>query len=395
MKALAILMLAITPSLLFAAFDFSPFATATWEYDDNILKTADETESIALTGGARQADSQFRLVAGVNLELDYRGQKLYALANVDRSWFNAFEFLDHDGYEFETGLRWLAYRRLGGNLTLKIERDLENFDNRDAADQGTVRQTNFDGDINWELSERWHWTNRIGYSDESSELAASQDFDEKRLILGTLVEYVRNPILTLGSRIQVDDGEFPNRDAQDIANGLARSFTEVRWLVSANWRPSVLSRFFGEIGVVDRRNDDLAERDLTDVTTQLNYTHFFSRRTSSELQFYRRIEPAEEEQSNFVQRDGAQINLIWNYSHKWQFRTELNYQTSSFESSPGLNVNGQIRKDKDLDFSVEGTYAFTPILTLTPELGWERDRSNDADKEHDSFVVGVTLRLGY
>lgn len=378
-----------------AALDISPFATLGWTYDDNILKTANAAEAIELNGSDRQADSELRLLAGVNVELDYRGQKLYALANIDHSKFSFFDALDHTGVEFESGLRWLALRRLGGQMTLTVERDLETFDNKDSSQPGEVREIDFETDVFWQLSERWHWTNLLAYSTRSSDLLDSQDFDEDRLTLETKLEYVRSPVLTLGGRFQWDDGEFPNRNDQNIADGFAKNFTETRLLFTVNWRPSVVSSFFGELGVVDRRNEGLSERDLTDITSQLNYTRFFSRRTSAELRLYRRIEPAEEQDSNFVQRTGFEADYIWNYSHKWRFKTNLRLQESSFESSPGLNVQGEARKDNDVRLSIESTYAFTPILTLTPELGWERDRSNDADKEHDSFAISLTLRLGY
>ncbi|MGQ0697619.1 MAG: hypothetical protein ACT4PZ_05185 [Panacagrimonas sp.] len=383
-----------------AQLEAFPYVAATVEHDDNVFRTRDEDEALALVGDREQQDTLTKYAAGIEAKYALGLQRFVFDGEARTFKYDRFEGLDHDGHKVSAGMDWQLGSTLKGDLKVVDTRQIQDFSNvssgtrfgfQDFTAAGLSANLRVLGD--YELRTRLGG-DRLRHTLDSSRF---EDRDEYKGALGFV--YLGQGQSSIGLEVEYSEGEYIERDGLPLERreGLTLEFDQTVYQAVMVWQPSDLSRLEAQLGVTDRTNEGTNVDDFSGATGGLSYQRNFSPKTNIRVGVQRRTYSVDQQNQNFVVLTGGDIAFNWAPTPKFLVSSSLFFNEADFEDEFG-------REDDQRSFNLKLAYVPVDWLVLTPALTWEERTSNldgrvfdgvEVIEDYDNFRVSLEVRLRF
>lgn len=397
MRSAVVLMLAALPLHAGAEgiIDIKPYVNATASYDDNLFRVSGKQEALATLGTDVMSDTTTRTEAGVDVDWKISRQHLRLGLNYNQNRFNRFNFLDNNGNSKKLAWDWRVGSHLGGELSLSESKAMGGFTEiqNPVLNQRTTKRKVMSA--YWDLHPRWRV---LAQRDESeSENSANSYRSSDRTDVGheAAIQYTTPAGNRLALSVRELESEYPSRDIfQTTVFGNGNVQRDVA--LSAIWSPTGKTRINGRIARIDRRYEELSERDLKDWTARAGVDWQATGKTSVSLSAAHDIYGVDDIAATYVQSDTVSISPTWVATSKLMIQARASYEKRSYQGDPGFLLGqAPIREDKLKSAGLTVTYA--PHEKVRMQLAWQKDArdSTTANTGYDAQTISANMRIDF
>lgn len=323
-----------------------PFVNASFGYDSNIFRFANDAEVAAysaslgcllaptsLCAATRiEPVSYWRYGAGLNLDWKQGRQEVTGKVSADKTRFSRYsDLLDYTGRDIQGEWKWTLGNQWSGLLSGNQLRTLAPYTNQGTGTLGsnlrTEETTAFQADYwfhtEWKARARIeHYT--LAYS------AASQQFRDRTRNTGTLGLYrLGNTVQRLGVELVDVQGENPGTPGTDFSEHALRLVGE--------WVPTGKTRLIGRLGYISRTRSAPGSKDYSGPEWRLEANWTPTGKTLLQATLARDLRDSDLGGASFEVADSLGLNANWQFLPKTRLQAALSYER--------VDYNGVVRQD--------------------------------------------------
>jgi hypothetical protein len=371
------------PAAAYCQSVFQPYASAQYEYNNNVFALPNSSAAVAASGDPRLGDSDLRTVAGFEEDYLFGHQRFYATMEGRYIDYDHFSYLTHPEYLIKLGLDWNLTHVIYGTFLGSVEHVMAAFADRQTQTELALNlDRNAVAKINVRIAPEWRLETSATYHDLSSPIQDYPDYGLTETIGHAALKYLGFANLTYGLSADYTDGNYRNAPTPG-------SYIQSVFDLTMAYQATGLSTFNLAVGRT-RRDESSAQENLSEWTGDLAYTRKFGGKTSITLEGVRAV-------NNYIGAGGSELDttarLVVNYQATFKTGIAVNaqYTWSDFLSQtvPGSDVLG--RKDKTPLASVKINYQALRWLLIQPYFNYQRRNSNQDFNEFSSTIFGIQV----
>lgn len=392
---LLVLMSAPLHAVAEGIIDIKPYVSATATYDDNLFRVSGKDEARLTLGTETMSDTTTRTEAGVDVDWEISRQHVRLGLNYNQNRFNRFNFLDNNGNSKKLAWDWSLGSHLGGELSVSESKSMGGFTEiqNPVLNQRTTKRRVMNA--HWDLHPNWRL---IAQRDETESENSSDTYrssDRTDIAHEAAVQYTTSAGNRLALSVREVESEYPSRDVfQTTVFGNGNVQRDVA--LSAVWNPSGKTRVNGRVAHIDRRYEELSERNLKDWTARLGVDWQATGKTSVSLSAAHDIYGVDDIAATYVQSDTLSISPTWVATSKVMMQARASYEKRSYQGDPGFLLGrAPIREDKLKSAGLTVTYS--PHEKVRMQLGWQKDKrdSTTANTGYDAQTLSANVRIDF
>ncbi|MGH7831183.1 MAG: hypothetical protein ACREP8_13520, partial [Candidatus Binatia bacterium] len=303
-------------------------------WDENVFRIPESSPDPQLSRGiGGRSDRITTAYAGLGLNLTYAQQALLLDIRRTATRHDKFTFLDRETLDYDGLWRWHLTPRISGSLTASRVEGLVNFEDAQGAQRivrtTTTRGATLDG---W-LFGGWHLL--AGASEtrtaNSQQFLAQPDSRQSGGELG--LRYVapsRSSISVIG---RSQRGTVASQTV-DLASFTDSSFSASEYELSAAWVASARSSLSGRLTRIERRYEQVPQRDFSGTAGELRYTWIPTGKLSVSASATRAVAPfVVGLDASYRVDDALALAPTWKVSEKISLRLTALHRESDFRGS--------------------------------------------------------------
>lgn len=375
--------------------DINPYFSTNVAYDDNLFKVSGKDEARLTLGSEAMSDTTTRLDAGVNVDWKISRQHVRLDMNFNQSRFNRFNFLNNDGYARKLGWDWVVGSHLGGELSISEARTMGGFTEiqNPVLNQRTSQRKVMNA--HWDFHPRWRL--HVQRDESESENSSNVYRSSNRQDVGheVMLQYTTPAGNRLGLTAREVKSEYPSRDRfQTLVFGNGNTQRDVA--LNMVWNATGKTRFTGRVARVDRRYEELSERDIQDWTAQAGVYWQATGKTSVAVNAGRDIYGVDDIAATYVQNDSVSINPTWVATSKLMVQARAAYEKRSYQGDPGFLLGRAPVREDELK-SAGLTVTYTPHQKVRMQMAWQKDKreSTQVNNGYDSSTLSANVRIDF
>jgi exopolysaccharide biosynthesis operon protein EpsL len=327
--------LCATPAIAALSDTLHPFVSASYSYDDNLLRLP---EDASVLPGPR-SDTIRQLQAGLLLERPIGRQILSGQAKFSRVNFERFQRFDYSGKDLLAALEWHVGNHVDGHLSSSYAQTLAPFTDFFSNERNLRLQRHDYVDAGWRLHPSWRVSAAAGRDKISYDLAQLRFNDrfENSKELG--VDYLASSGSIAGLRLRRVTTDYRNHRTlgsfvldDDFAQDEVKA--NVDWLFSGITR----IRFLG--GWVRRRHDASALLDASGKNGRLIVDWAPLGKLRFTATGWREFAAVESSIVNSSLSNGASLGADWDVSAKVRLNALLKREKRDFSAVGGIVLPG-------------------------------------------------------
>jgi exopolysaccharide biosynthesis operon protein EpsL len=368
-----------------------PFASYTFNYDDNVLGLPDEASARALTGSSDLADWSRTLRAGVQFDIRPGRQQLTASVSADDVSYRRFSQLDHRDNAAAAQWNWSAGSHLDGHLSAEHSRSLVPFTDFHELTPNQRTTNRYNADARWSFHPDWRIRAALGRSTVDYSLEAWRVNDRAENAREAELDYVVPSGSAVGVLVRRVDGRYPESTSFNSTTA-SNDFTQDEARATVDWIFSGKTRLQFSGGIVSRKHPVLPGRDFRGTNARLHADWAATRKISIGADAWREIVPIDDLTTAYALGRGGSVMATWSVSEKLSSVLQLRRENRDFlQSNAALPVSGYADTIKSVNWSIR----------YVPARHWQVDaslfyNSKDANETSDSFARhGGSIGLQY
>lgn len=358
-------------------------------FDSNLLRLPASVSPQSVGASKRPRGTAFtRGFLTADVDAPISRQHLIARANVSRTMFSEYGYLDHVAIDSEVGMRWELGNFLSGNIAYLYNRSLAGFaDFR--ANERNLRTTNtMLGNLEYAFHPRWRaYTGVRGLTAQSTAEALKQS--DLRQVTGEAgVTYRASGDNFVRFVAGVTRGDYPNRT--DVAL-FDNRFNQNDYAIETRWALSSASFVRGRVAYTTRRYPNVPARDFSGPTGDLALNWGLTGKTGLVLGARREIGIFEDIDASYTVTDVYSIAPYWDITPKLRLDTAYERWTRRYPGDPQFVASGLPQRRDDLDFVKVGA-RWEPARALALRMGyqWSTRTVNRPDLDFRDNLVFVS-----
>lgn len=368
---------------------FRPYASATYMYDDNLRKFASKDQALLSTGSTSMADTMVMTEVGIILDKKISQQVIFVDLAINRSKFDRNSFLDSNGREMTGKWNWHVGNLWQGNFIAYHKKALVPFaDFRAVGGIGLNLRTEDrrTADVTYKLHPRWQarlaYVNyQVEYSADNQQAAnLNENAQEAEL------DYITPSSSKVGVVYRHARGDRP---VDQILFGVPinNDYDQDELKLTVDWSLTGKTKFQFLGGIVDRRHDQVPERDFRrfNARTNLNWTP--TGKTNLILTAWRENNAQAFVTTSYTLNRGVALAGSLYATSKITLQGNVRYEKRDFE---GDVVFGQQRADTDKTISVALVYKPTMSWLLNAALVRSTRDSSSETFQFESNSLSLT-----
>jgi len=320
------------------------FAGQNIAYDSNVFRVSDRRDSQSTIGEPGLSDRSTTTLLGFTASVPVSLQRFEASYTWNRTRYDRFDDLDHNGHFGR--LAWLfAYgRTLTGEVGGTHQKGLSTFTNIQGRVPDFVTSKNAFANFAWFATPRWrvHGGVTASQQEHSAPQRLVQDIERASAEAG--LSYVTPASNRIGGAVRVERGERPETT---IFGGIPfdNAYDQVGVGVIGHWAVTGLSTFDGRVEYIKREYDQLPSRNYSGPTFTASWTYAITGKTTIVTTAMRDIGPLEDINTSFVLVTGASIKPRWQATEKITVQGNLEYSVWDYRGDPlvGTNWENKVR----------------------------------------------------
>lgn len=363
-----------------------PYASATYFYDNNLRRFSTEERALAATGRRERADTFIQSQVGVIFDKKFSQQNFYIDVNVNKTKFDRASELDNDGKTMTGRWDWALGSKLHGKIEGFHKEALVPFSDFRGITQNLRTENRKVFDLIWRFHPSWQL--RAGVAEYDVEYSATEQraaaLNETSQNLG--LDYLANDDDVIGIVYRHARGDRPI--AQRFGNLLIdNSYDQGEIKVRLQWKFSGKSNINFLGGFVERKHDELSQRDFRVWNSRLDYQYLMTGKTNFGLSAWQDNNAQSFVTSTYTQNRGLSAVVNWLASSKVSLQGAVRFEEMDFQGDLLLN---QERIDKNKSAVLNMTYKLTQSFSLNSSLRRVVRDSNLAGAEFTSTSISIT-----
>lgn len=373
---------------------FTPYYTSALVYDSNLLRIDDDNTSM-VSGVNGRSDTLKKNVLGVDVDWHYSRQEFLITAVMSDNDFQRFNTLDYQGRYLKTQWNWQLGNYFKGNIGQVYNRSLASFnDIRGISGNLRDQQSRF-FNLNWLFHPSWQAGVSFSENDLEYDNSMQRIGDFENSIVGVNLDYLTSKGSKLGFKLSQEDGRYPNRSVTEIST-LDNAYTQDTAAVIVDWRYSVKTSVKLQGGYVERRYDNLPQRDYDAFDKRLSITYSPTVKTKLMFSLFEETSPRDDLQASVSENLGQSLELSWLPTSKLTVIANYKREKRRDIGDPGFIVGPSFQRIENNDnFSFSLNYAPHRNVDLTAGYNEvERDSTEPlGDFDAEIFSLTATIKM--
>ncbi len=363
--------------LSFAAGDFTPFATASYEYQSNPFLQSNGSPSRL----AESADALVLLRAGMDAWISSSRQALVATSEVRRFDYRELTSLERTESQLAGTYRWSLTSLVSGSVEYRHEHRMVPFDEL-ADTRELLMETEDTPTATLSLTSRTGWglESRLRVRALDS---PRPDAPQLNLHETAVHEAVRRTLKSTSAGLDVEHLSGSYGGATQLG---ARSYRQTTVQLAGERKIAGFSAFEGAIGYT--RRDDAIGAGASAFTGLLGYQRALSSKTSLEARFTRAVN-SYVTSAGSVLDTGLSLALTWRLTAKTQVSPAFSMMRSELSAQPF--ASGSSRRDLYRVLTLDIRYQVLDWLSLHPYARRAVRSSNSPAFGFDANAIGLEL----
>lgn len=379
----------ILPSYALEGDVVRPYASMTYLYDDNLRRFSSKEQAKIFTGSEKLADTMRSTEVGIILDKKISLQSFFVDFAVNQSKFDKNSALDSNGRELNAKWNWHLGNFWQGNLQAYHKKSMVPFsDFRAVGGLGLNMRTEERkiADAVWKLHPRWQsrvaFVNyKVEYSSESQRVA---NLDENSQELE--FDYISPSASKIGVVYRHARGERP---VDQIFFGIpvSNDYTQNEIKLNVDWSLSGKTKFQFLGGLVDRRHDEISERDFRKFNARATLNWLPTGKTGINLATWKENNAQSFVTSSYTANTGASLSASIYATSKVTFQGSMRYEKREFE---GDDFFGQSHSFTDKAVTLGLVYRPTLALVFNAAIVKSIRDASVQGSEFDSNSLSLT-----
>ncbi|MCB5189209.1 putative exosortase B-associated extracellular polysaccharide biosynthesis transporter EpsL [Methylobacillus arboreus] len=363
-----------------------PYASATYFYDSNLRRFSTEERSLAATGRRDRSDTFIQSQVGIILDKKISQQNFYVDVNVNKTKFDRATELDNDGKTATARWDWQLGSRLHGKIEGFHKEALVPFSDF----RGITQNLRTENRKIFELIWRFHpsWQLRTGVADYDVEYSATEQraaaLNETSQNVG--IDYLATDDDLIGIVYRHARGDRPVAQRFGIFL-IDNSYDQNEIKARVQWKFSGKSHIDFLGGIVERKHDDLSQRDFRVWNSRLDYRYSMTGKTNFGFSAWQDNNARSFVTTTYTQNRGLSTAVNWLATSKISLQGALRYEEMDFKGDLLFN---QERVDKNKTAALNMTYRPTQSFSINSSLRRVKRDSNLSGAEFTSTSISIT-----
>lgn len=363
-----------------------PYASATYFYDSNLRRFSTEERSLAVTGRRDRSDTFIQNQVGIILDKKISQQNFYLDVNVNKTKFDRATELDNDGKTGTARWEWQLGSRLHGRIEGFHKEALVPFSDFRGITQNLRTENRKIFELIWKFHPSWQL--RAGAADYDIKYSATEQraaaLNEASQTVG--IDYLATDDDLIGIVYRHARGDRPV--AQRFGSVLIdNSYDQNEIKARIQWKFSGKSHIDFLGGIVERKHDDLSQRDFRVWNSRLDYRYAMTGKTNFGFSAWQDNNARSFVTTTYTQNRGVSTSVNWLATSKISLQGALRYEEMDFKGDLLFN---QERVDKNKTAALNMTYSPTQSFSINSSLRRVGRDSNLSGAEFTSTSISIT-----
>ncbi len=394
----AVLLAALTASTLAGAeglVDIRPYVAATMTYDDNVFRLADRSQARALLGTDATSDMTRRTEAGVDVDWNISRQHLRLGVNFNRNRYDRFDFLDSNGYSRALAWDWHVGSHFSGELSVSESKSMSGFTEirNPVLNERTSKRRLMSA--NWDFHPRWRLHVQRDEAEYENSLASYRSSDRKDVAHETAIQYTTPEGDRIGLSMREVESSYSARDVfSTLVFGNGNRQRDLA--LNLAWNVTGMTRLSARLARVERRYDELSERDMKAWAGRLTMDWQPTGKTALSISAVRDVYGVDDIAATYVQSDALSIAPTWAPTAKLAVQARASHEKRSYQGDPGFLL-GVLPQREDRLNTASLTVSYTPHEKVRMQLTWQKDSrdSSSAGNGYDTDALNANVRVDF
>jgi len=351
---------------------FRPVVFASYGYDDNLFRVADNAEALLVLGTTDKADSYLRYGVGFDIDWHLSRQQFIVKGQTSRTRFDRYTTLDYDGHDLSGEWRWQVGNQWNGRLGMARSTSQGSYTELQQLISNTRTLDSQFFEASYWFHSRWRAGLKMRHetSDYSASTLATDNSESDSTVLGLYRD--GRAIGYSGIEVRAGRLNYPNRP---INATLDNAFDEMGISYVTVWNPSGKSRMNLRLGLQKREGRNLNyTTDSLDV--DVDGAMAVSGKTSLSAGIFRRLRSEDFSGANTTTTTGVNLGLQWQALPKTRIAVTFKVQNVGYDPNN--------RQDDVVTTSIGADYQPLPGAMLSIGLMHDRRGSNQPWLEYTS-----------
>lgn len=381
------------PALGAAEDLFSPYASYSWQYDDNLLRLYDEQAARMLIGTDQLADASRRAEIGINVNKNVGQQLLSARFSMSHVTFARFSELNHDDKDFSAQWNWHLGERFEGNLGASYAKSLTPFVDFHRREPNLRLQQRRFVDASWRFHPSWRLRGGFTRYELTHDLASQRVGDRNEDATQVGLDYLAPSQSSFGIQARRVHGGFPNQER--IGTLLVdNSYDQNELMGKVDWAATGKTRvqFLG--GHVQRKYDFMPGRDFSGLNARAIATWTPTGKTSVGVNAWRETSSYQDLTTSHTVNHGISVAPAWNVTAKARVNALIKREKRDFNGAASL-VGATFANRVDTFHHASLAFTYLPVPQLKLQLSLYRDRQTSSVPYTGFRANGATVNVSY
>lgn len=363
-------------------------------YDDNLYRLNSDADVHALTGKSERSDQIRTVTAGVRLDEQLSQQHVLVSAGVTDNRYRTYSNLNFVAKNYQAEWQWYLTSRFTGRVAADRAQTLADFrDYQGSTSQNIVTTENRRFVADWWATGGWHLVGgavetRQSFSQQNTTTAASS-----RLRSGEGgVRYATESGDSATLLARRGNGEYPDRAVDTVAL-LDNRFSQNETELSLGYRLSGKSMLTGRLARVERKHDNIPERDYTGTTGLLDWRWDPTAQIVVNLSAGRDIVSYQEAASSYYTNDRLSVAPTWVMSAKTSLG--LRYEQNWRNYQGAVTPIAVAREDRVRVVGLNLVWDPTTTISVTGAVQREKLTSNISAFEYTANVAFLSVQARF
>lgn len=375
--------------------DLKPYVAATLTYDDNLFRFAGQDQARIALGSNAMSDRFTRTEAGINVDWEVSRQHLRLELALNQNRFDRFSFLDSNGNNKKIAWDWSVGNHLSGELSMNEEKSMGGFNEiRNPVLNLRTNKRNLMS-LNWDFHPSWRLHLQRDGTDFMNGLASSRSADRNDISHEIALQYSTPGGNRIGLSARGTETEYPQRDKfSTVVFGNSNRQRDLA--LNVVWQPSGKTMINGRLARVERKYDELKQRDVTDWAGQVGLNWQATGKTALQAAVVHDIYAIEDLAATYIQSDRVTLNPSWIPTAKIAVQGNLDYENRSYLGDPGFLLGHVPRREEKVK-TAGLVVSYTPYDKVKTQLSLQKTKrdSNVAGSGYETNSITANVRFDF
>ena len=372
------------------------YVSSSITHDDNLLRLSGDVNPMTVSGQPSAADTIKQGTAGVKVDWKQSRQEVLLDASVIDARFTRFTILNYRATNIQSRWNWQLGNELSGDIGYNRNTSLSSFDQVQSLTKNLSTQQNEFFDTAWQVIPSFRLNGSVTHSNYNVPSNSTYGNNYMAYTAGAyFTPRSGNEIGIKGSRQVQSYPVLQSYSGVLVDNG----FTQNQLLATINWLYSGHIRINGQAGVVNRNQNQFAERNFNGKTMRGTLTWIASGKTRIDLTAWNEIDPYDDLTTSYTQSKGVSLGPTWNPTGKLGVSVLMQHLKRDFLGDPLLVLypSLQIPVRQDIVNTASLSVNYQPVLAvnISGSIQTERRASNYLHDDYADRTVNLNLSFQF